>query len=277
MTPRKPSDKARARIVRFLARGEASPAAGADGRILLDGGERGTISVEAAALKALSRAGIVEDAGGACRLSATGRALARRKAAAPSEAFVAQHREMTGARHECEGQAVHLAVNAAESPLSMLAHCKGRDGRPFLTEQERSAGDRLRADYATGRLMPSLGASWTAPVSSGRRSGGGIAELTDAALAARQRVERALAAVGPELAGVLIDICCFLKSVAQVEMERSWPVRSAKVVLKTARGALHRHYQPPPRRAPAAPILHWGAEDFRPDIGRRDAAPRPGA
>ncbi len=266
MVARKPSDKARARIVRFLARGEASPAPCADGHILLDGGERGTISVEAAALKALRRAGLVEDAGGACRLSETGRAFARRKAATPGEAFSAQHREMTGVRHECDGQAVNLAVNAAESTLSMLAHRKGRNGLPFLTGEERAAGERLRADYATGRLMPSLGASWTAPVSSGRRSGGGIAELTDAALAARQRVEHALAAVGPELAGVLIDICCFLKSLAQVEMERSWPVRSAKVVLKTALGALHRHYQPPPRRAKAAPILHWGADDFRPQI-----------
>jgi hypothetical protein len=116
--------------------------------------------------------------------------------------------------------------------------------------------------------MPRLGANWEASVASGRRSGsgGGIAGLTDAALAARQRVENAVADVGPELSGVLIDVCCFLKGLEQVEAERRWPVRSAKVVLKTALGALARHYAPPAPSGRRKPVLHWGAEDYRPTI-----------
>lgn len=116
--------------------------------------------------------------------------------------------------------------------------------------------------------MPRLGANWEASVASGRRSGsgGGIADLTDAALAARQRVENAVADVGPELSGVLIDVCCFLKGLEQVETERRWPVRSAKVVLKTALGALARHYAPPAPSGRRKPVLHWGAEDYRPTI-----------
>ena len=121
------------------------------------------------------------------------------------------------------------------------------------------------ADMATA-----MGANWVASVASGRRDGGnGIADLTDAALASRQRVNIAIEAVGPELAGVLIDICCFLKGLEQVETERCWPVRSAKIVLKTALGVLHRHYHPPVKRnfAAAERMLHWGADDYRPKIG----------
>jgi hypothetical protein len=114
--------------------------------------------------------------------------------------------------------------------------------------------------------MPRLGANWVASVSSGRRDGG-IADLTDAALAARIRVENAIRAVGPELSGILIDVCCFLKGMEAVEMERGWPVRSAKIVLKTALGVLSRHYDPGSgRERRPRQMLHWGAADYRPVI-----------
>jgi hypothetical protein len=65
---------------------------------------------------------------------------------------------------------------------------------------------------------------------------------------------------------VLIDVCCFLKGLETVERERQWPVRSAKLILKTALAVLDRHYHPPAfgRRSPR--IIHWGTEDYRPEI-----------
>ena len=166
------------------------------------------------------------------------------------------------------GVRASVAVNAAESPLAALARRRARDGQPFLAQGEFDAGERLRADYTRGQLVPRLGANWSAVTASGRRGGGagGVADLTDAALGARQRVDHALDAVGPELAGVLVDVCCFLKGLEQVEMERGWPVRSAKVVLKQALARLARHYDP--GRAPRRDrILHWGGEGYRPRIG----------
>lgn len=189
----------------------------------------------------------------------------------PLDPLRARRQERGTAVVDTAGGAERVTVNHAESPLALLWRRKGKDGASFLTAREFRAGERLRADYSRGSLMPRMGVNWGAAAGGRRRLSdvNGVADLTDAALAARQRVEKAVRAVGPELAGVLIDACCFLKGLERIEAERLWPARSAKVVLKSALAALARHYEPP--RAAAAerlPILHWGSDDYRPSIGR---------
>ena len=72
-------DKQWVRIARFLSRGEAVPAGGADGgKILLDGGDRGTISAPRTALEAMARSGLVERVAGKLSLSQTGAAYLKR-------------------------------------------------------------------------------------------------------------------------------------------------------------------------------------------------------
>lgn len=251
------------RILNFLARGEvvARPAA-SGGKILLDGGERGTIAVDAALLIEMAKDGMLVRQGAnisvARQDATTGVAVGSR--------FQDQHRHIEIRQVDAGGEPGLALVNLSESPLGQLVRRRGADGRPFLTQSEFAAGERLRSDYTRGRIMPRLGANWEASVASGPRAQGGLAELTDAALAARQRVDAALAAVGPELSGVLIDVCCFLKGLELVERERSWPARSAKIVLKTALGVLSRHYNPAVGRTARAEPLHWGSEDYRPRI-----------
>jgi len=259
------ADRMKRRILSFLARGDVTvrPAATA-GRVLLDAGERGTIAVDAALLAAMAKDGVLVRHG--ARLSPARQETAGR-GRADKDRFQDQHRELEIVQVEAGGEPGLALINLAESPLGQLMRRRGADGRPFLTQAEFAAGERLRSDYTRGRIMPRLGANWEASVASGTRAqGGGLAELTDAALAARQRVDAAIAAVGPELSGVLIDVCCFLKGLELVERERGWPVRSAKIVLKTALGVLSRHYNPAAGRAARQRPLHWGSEDYRPKM-----------
>jgi uncharacterized protein YjhX (UPF0386 family) len=262
------TDKERRRIVRHLLRGPAWLERSANPeRPLLRLAQGGTVSVARAALEQMVQQKLLGRDGDMIALTQTGTALARRNEAR-IEPFREQHAELETRLVKTGETMVEALVNTGESPLSKLAQRRNRNGDPFLSPREFNAGERLRRDYTRGRIMPRLGANWGF-VAAGRkqaRGRGEAAELTDAALAARQRVELALDATGPELSGVLIDVCCFLKGLETVESERGWPVRSAKVVLKTALAVLARHYEPEPRTSRWPRVLHWGAEDYRPSL-----------
>lgn len=173
------------------------------------------------------------------RKQADARALA---AAAGVEDRRARHLELARARVRDEHGVSEVVVNEAESPLAWLARRKGRDGRALIEPVQLQAGERLRAEFTRAQLMPRITSNWGAAVADTRRGAASPATFTEAVIAARQRVRHALDAAGPEFAGLLVDVCCFLKSLADVEQERSWPPRSAKVVLQLGLDKLARHY-----------------------------------
>jgi hypothetical protein len=247
-------DDATSRVMRLLSHGPAGVAdATTRGKALLENGH-GAISIDTNLLTALAGKGLIVRSAGRIALPQ-----------ADDIRLPDNRRDISTTTVAIGATTETVAVNLAESPLALLMRRRGKNGEAFLTQQEFRAGERLRSDYTRGQIMPGLGANWVASVSSGRRDGG-VADLTETALAARMRVEKALQAVGPELSGVLIDVCCFLKGMEIVEMERGWPVRSAKVVLKAGLAALGRHYNPG-NGAKQKPVLHWGTDDYRPSIG----------
>lgn len=260
------TDKAAARLLALLAAGPATVEPAARLGLLLVKNAKGAVTAEATVLADLGSAGSIAWRGVCVSITQAGRKTEIRYSG-PKDGFQQQHREIATMRLDDGAGMSAVEINLAESPLGQLARRKAKDGSPFLSRLEFEAGERLRSDYTRGSLMPRLGANWEASVASGRRGGsGGGAELAEAALAARQRVDRAVKAVGPELSGLLVDVCCFLKGLETVERERAWPVRSAKVLLKTALGMLARHYYPPRNAGDREPALHWGADDYRPRL-----------
>lgn len=160
-----------------------------------------------------------------------------------------------------------VTVNRNESPLARLARRSSASTKPWIDADQLAAGERLRADFERAQMRQKVTMSWDVNQTAGRSGprSGDHAQIADSAIDARIRLDRALAAVGPELGGLLVDVCCFLKGLEQVEAERQWPRRSAKVVLRAALSVLDRHYRPPPSAGPAR-SRNWGAPGYRPAL-----------
>jgi hypothetical protein len=181
----------------------------------------------------------------------------------------AQGRSLASRTMIVDGVAETVTIDERESPLLWLHRRAGKDGRPQISVEEFVAGERFRADLTLARMLPSVTMNWDASLTPGTRAAGprDPAPASDAALAARQRVRRACERLGPELSGLAIDICGFLKGLDQVERERKWPARSAKIVLRLALSALVAHYGvAAPAPAVARRIAAWRAADARPGL-----------
>jgi hypothetical protein len=168
--------------------------------------------------------------------------------------------------------ATSVTIDESESPLAWLARRRGRDGRALIAPHQFQAGERLRADFTLAHLMPRTTSNWSNPISAKSRRGERAGTFTETMITARQRVHAALDAVGPEVAGLLLDVCCFLKRLDDVERERAWPARSAKVALQLALDQLARHYgyAGEAHGRKRAPIRTWLADDAL--FGVQDAA-----
>jgi uncharacterized protein DUF6456 len=178
----------------------------------------------------------VTDAGRAHLMRA---ALAR---TATIDPFLGQHLELASSGEPTPYGHSTVTINQGESPLMWLARRKGRDGKPLIEPHQLQAGERLRSEFTRALLMPRTTSNWQASVARDRRNMDNSTFFSEAVIAARQRLRRALDKVGPEFSGLLLDICCFLKRLEDIERERVWPPRSAKIVLQLALDRLARHY-----------------------------------
>lgn len=201
-------------------------------------GDRHVLTVSELTRLELRSRGFLDDTG-----HATAEGLAwYRRTADRTLGFRAQHGACVRDRVRMpDGTQERVAIDLKESPLAWLCQRRDRDGRRYLDPAQFAAGEKLRADATRAQLLPRMTVDWDAPIGGARRADG-AATFSDGALAARERVDRALRAVGPELSGVLLDVCCFLKGIEIVERDRGWPPRTARIVLGLALTRLATHY-----------------------------------
>lgn len=185
-----------------------------------------------------------------------------RRTLASENGFAAQHQLRTRRSISDEhGNERLVTINEGEAPLGWLHRRRGADGKPLISRFQFEAGERLRHDFTIAQLTPRLGVDFSAPVIGGRRGAKADAPLSETVLAAKQRVSRALAAVGPGLADLLLDVCCHLIGLETAEREKGWPQRSAKVVLQIALDRLAAHYGLGPAIGAPSRLRAWHAPE----------------
>lgn len=131
--------------------------------------------------------------------------------------------------------------NLGESPIAWLARRRDGAGRPWLSPVEAAAGERLREEFESLGSQGRTTMRWDlTPRVSGGRPGLAPAERD---LAARERIAKALAAVGPGLREILERVCLMGSALETAERSLKLPRRAGKTVLKLALQRLARHYR----------------------------------
>ena len=178
-----------------------------------------------------------------------------RRARLDHDAFAAQHRVSAVGSDGTE-------LNLAESPLSRLA--AGIGGEAFLERHQVEAGERVRKLVERAQLQPRLTMTYSAARTAGTRQQA-ASDITDMAAEARRSVAEIHRVLPRDCAGVVMDVCGLLKGLQDVERERGWPRRSAKLVLRIGLDHLAEHYGLGPFAVGKGRPRHWIGEGARPE------------
>ncbi len=192
-------------------------------------------SLGADCVKGLVSDGVLKLVGGKCLSTPLARNWLKRQLSETGE-IADQH------RHIVPGLG-HTSINLGESIVAALA--VSRNGRaPFLQACHLQSAERLRSLLERSQMMARTTMSYD-PTRLPTGSGGGdkAFDMSLAALDARAELRRILDPLPPDCAGVLIDVCGFLKGLQTIEFERKWPRRSAKLVLRIGLDQLAAHFK----------------------------------
>jgi hypothetical protein len=176
----------------------------------------------AAVIRRLLSAGALSGSSEECGANSETRGWLRRALLEPAE-IAGQHRLIR--------QVGAVAVNLAESPLGRLGAPGPNGGEPFLAPHQVEAGERVRRLVERARLMPRTTMTYSASRVV-RTTESARTDLSDMALDARREIAKLRQALPEDCAAVVMDVCGLLKGLQQVEQERGWPRRSAKLVLR---------------------------------------------
>lgn len=135
-------------------------------------------------------------------------------------------------------------MSMAEDPdlpaLAILARARGSDSA-FLHPHHLAAARRIRRLFERTQLRQRTTMAYGPRIGTSRRAETAD-DITDMAADARKALDRLYGALPRDCMDVVIDICGFEKGLQEVESERGWPRRSAKLVLRIGLEAIARSY-----------------------------------
>jgi len=207
------------RFVRALLAG-APAAANGDGLYrCARGGRQHSLPVKS--VENLVSDGVLKLVAGKCEPTPLAQNWLRRQLSQTGE-IADQHRDIVINKHQ-------ININIAESVVASLA--VSRNGRTaFLLPHHVQSAERLRSLVERSQMMART--TMSCDPTRTRTSGPGAFDISATGLDACAELRRVLDPLPPDCAGVLLDVCGFLKGLQTIEFERKWPRRSAKLVLR---------------------------------------------
>ena len=205
-----------------------------------------TRRVGSALVAGLVARGALRREGSRIKRTNAGTMLLRRLLAGEGAPHAEQHRERASIVLREGGGSVAATVDLAAAPIERLARQRDGDG-PFLHPELVEAARRYSTDFERAMLRQRVTTDWDA-IGGGGKGGSSAherAELSDAAMAARGRFERAGTALGRVLRTAIMDVCCLGMGLEEVERRHGWPRRSGKMMLRAALEQLALHYRAP--------------------------------
>jgi hypothetical protein len=108
----------------------------------------------------------------------------------------------------------------------------GHSGETFLLPHHLEASRRLCRLLERAQVRQRVTMSYDPARAGGVGRPNGQADLADSAAEARRRLNQLAGQVATDCWGVMVDVCLYEKGLQQIELERGWPRRSAKLVLR---------------------------------------------
>ncbi len=102
---------------------------------------------------------------------------------------------------------------------------------PYLAPHHLEAAERLGRMFERASLRQRVTMSYD-PGRVGQARGNGQADLSDTAADARKKLAALAGALPSDCWSVLVDVCLYDRGLQEIEGERGWPRRAAKLVLR---------------------------------------------
>lgn len=122
--------------------------------------------------------------------------------------------------------------------VAQLGRPKGTE-RAFLEPHQIEAAGRVQKLFERSQLRPRTTMHYGPRIGGGEKRHGN--EIADMAADARKQLNEIHRLLPADCAGVVIDVCGFEKGLQEIEVERGWPRRSAKLVLRIGLETLAHH------------------------------------